>query len=171
MDDLEKLIGKSISEIDSEILDAIESINIKVAILEYGYKNCRRRCAKTHFKLAPIDYNNLISFNDLIYFTKICIIWHYNGIITDLEFFDIEEDLELIKKDYDYIKKMIDTGNAHNLRAGDTKYLAAFRLNKEFTLSNKKVNKRVFVIKKTYLQKMLNEIIFNDLKLKEYKER
>ena len=40
MDDLESLIGKSINEIDSEIIKAIESINIKVAILEYTYKNC-----------------------------------------------------------------------------------------------------------------------------------
>ena len=158
MDDLENLIGKSINEIDSEIIEAIESINIKVAILEYTYKNCGRRYPKTHFKLAPIDYNDLISFKNLINFNRICIIWHYNGIITDLEFFDITEDMNSIKGDYDYIKKMIDTGQAHNLRAGDTKYLAAFRLNEEISLADKKINKRVFVIKKTYLQKMLNEL-------------
>ena len=158
MDELENLIGKSISEIDSEIIDSIESIDIKVAILEYTYKNCGRRCPKTHFKLALIDYNDLIGFSDLIYFDMICIIWHYNGIITDLEFFDITKELDLIKKDYDYIKGMIEENQAHNLRAGDTKYLAAFRLNETVTLANKKVNKREFVIKKTYLQKMLNEI-------------
>lgn len=158
MDDLESLIGKSINEIDSEIIKAIESINIKVAILEYTYKNCGRRYPKTHFKLAPIDYNGLISFKDLIDFDKICIIWYYNGIITDLEFFDITEDIDYIKNDYDYIRKMIDAGHAHDLRAGDTKYLAAFRLNEKVEFSNKKVNKRVFVIKKTYLQKMLNEL-------------
>ena len=158
MDDLENIIGKSVDEIDSDIIEAIESINIKVAILEYAYKNCGRRSPKTHFKLAPIDYNKIISFNDLISFNKICIIWHYNGIVTDLEFFDITEDMDSIKNDYDYIKETIDTNQAHNLRAGDTKYLAAFRLNEKVELADKKVNKRIFVIKKTYLQKMLNEL-------------
>ena len=162
MDDLEKLIGKSISEIDSEVINAIESINIKVAILEYSYKNCGRRYPKTHFKLAPIDYNNLIAFKELIDFNKICIIWHFNDIITDLEFFDITQDLDLIEKDYDYIKGMIDTNQAYDLRAGDTKYLAAFRLNDEEIINDRKINKRVFVLKKTYLQKMLNEIIITN---------
>ncbi|MCR5026241.1 MAG: hypothetical protein K6A34_02185 [Methanobrevibacter sp.] len=162
MDEFESLIGKSISDIDDEVIDAIESINIKVAILEYGYKNCRRRYPKAHFKLTSIDYNDLISFKELIDFNKICIIWYFNDIITDLEFFDITQDLDLIKKDYEYIKGMIDTNHAHNLRAGDTKYLAAFRLNEEEILNDRKINKRVFVFKKTYLQKMLNEIIITN---------
>ncbi len=158
MDEFESLIGKSVNEIDSKMIDDIEGINIKVAILEYTYKNCGIRSPKTHLKLAPIDYNEVISFKDLIFFNKICIIWYYNAIITDLEFFDITEDMDLIKKDYDYIKDMIEKGQAHNLRAGDTKYLAAFRLNETLTIANKKVNKRAFVFKKTYLQKMLNEL-------------
>lgn len=158
MDEFESLIGKSINEIDSEMIDDIEGINIKVAILEYTYKNCGIRSPKTHLKLASIDYNEVIGFKDLIFFNKICIIWHYNAIITDLEFFDITGDMDLIKNDYDYIKGMIENNQAHNLRAGDTKYLAAFRLNETVTLSDKKVNKRAFVFKKTYLQKMLNEI-------------
>ena len=158
MDRLENLIGKSVNEIDSEIIDDLESINIRVAILEYKYKNCGIRYPKTHFKLTPIDYNNLMDFKELINFNKMCIIWHFNDIITDLEFFDITGDLDLIEKDYDHIRDMVEANQAHNLRAGDTKYLAAYRLNEEMTFDDKKVNKRVFVFKKTYLQKMLNDI-------------
>ena len=159
MNRLEGLIGKSVDEIDCEIITSLNEINIKAAILEYKYQNCGRRYPSSHFKLAPIDYNNIIDFKELIYFTKICIIWYYNGIITDLEFFDITDDMNQIKKDYDYIRAMIENNKAHELRLGDTKILAAYRSNEEIILSNdKKTVKRAFVFKKIYLKKILNEI-------------
>ena len=62
MDELESLIGKSIFEINSEIIDSLKSINFKVAIVEYKYKNCGVRNPIESLKLAPIDYNDVISF-------------------------------------------------------------------------------------------------------------
>jgi hypothetical protein len=161
MDELESLIGKSIFEIDSEIIKNLESINFKVAVLEYKYKNCGVRYPVNQLKLALIDYTNVITFDELINFDKIFIFWHFKEQITDLEIFDISSDLNNIKSDYDLIVSKIKNGQAHNIRQGDTKFLAAKRLDETVFINDKKVNKREFVLKKTYLQKILKEIKFN----------
>ena len=103
MDELEQLIGKSITEIDSDIINALESIDIKTAILEYKYKNCGVRYPSNSLKLIDMDYENIISFENLFYFDKIFVFWHFDGIITDLELFDISPDKDLLEKDYDLI--------------------------------------------------------------------
>ena len=161
MDELESLIGKSIFEIDSEIIKNLESINFKVAVLEYKYKNCGVRYHVNPLKLALIDYKNVITFDELINFDKIFTFWHFKEQITDLEIFDISLDLNNIKSDYDLIVSKIKNGQAHNIRQGDTKFLAAKRLDETVFINDKKVNKREFVLKKTYLQKILKEIKFN----------
>ena len=65
--------------------------------------------------------------------------------------------------DYYKIKKAIDNGEAHKLREGDTKYLGASRLNEKVPQPNsdKLANRRELVLKKKYLQKILNELGFN----------
>ena len=158
MDELESLVGKSIFDIDRDIVDALESINIKVAVLEYKYKNCGMRYPIETLNLAPIDYSEVISFDDLINFEKIFIFWHFNNQITDLELFNITDDLDNIKNDYLLITKKIENNQSSNIRQGDTKFLAAKRLNKTVEVNNKSVNKREFVFTKRYLQKILNDI-------------
>lgn len=160
MDELESLVGKSIFDIDRDIVDALESINIKVAVLEYKYKNCGMRYPIETLKLADIDYGDVISFDDLIDFEKIFVFWHFNNQITDLELFNITDDLDYIKNDYLLITKKIENNQSSNIRQGDTKFLAAKRLNETVEVNNKSVNKREFVFTKKYLQK-----IFNDIKL------
>ena len=80
--------------------------------------------------------------------------------ITDIEVYDIFDDLEVLLNDYEHIIKLIDSGEAHNLRQGDTKYLGASRLNGKVPQPNndKPAQKREFVLNKFYLQKILNEI-------------
>lgn len=158
MDELESLVGKSIFDIDRDIVDALESINIKVAVLEYKYKNCGMRYPIETLKLADIDYGDVISFDDLINFEKIFIFWHFNNQITDLELFNITDDLDNIKNDYLLITKKIENNQSSNIRQGDTKFLAAKRLNETVEVNNKSVNKREFVFTKRYLQKILNDI-------------
>ena len=160
MDELESLVGKYIFDIDRDIVDALESINIKVAVLEYKYKNCGMRYPIETLKLADIDYGDVISFDDLIDFEKIFVFWHFNNQITDLELFNITDDLDNIKNDYLLITKKIENNQSSNIRQGDTKFLAAKRLNETVEVNNKSVNKREFVFTKKYLQK-----IFNDIKL------
>ena len=157
MDSFERLIGKSIDE-----LDLNESTNFFIALLEYDIKHCGKRYPSSKYKLADIDYFNLISFSQLFKYESILIIWYCNGIITDLEIYYLSNDFNILFEDYYIIKKAIDNGLAHKLTEGDTKFLGAARLNEKVSqpFSDALANKREFVLKKKYLQKIINEIPF-----------
>ncbi|WP_407410900.1 hypothetical protein [Methanobrevibacter sp.] len=157
MDSFEALIGKNINEV---VLN--ESTTFFIAPLEYFYKNCGKRYPASKFKLADLDYFNLIEFYELFKYESILIIWYCNDIITDLELYYLSNDFDVLFGDYYIIKKAIDRGEAHKLREGDTKYLGASRLNEKVPQPNsdKLANKRELVLKKKYLQKILNELGF-----------
>lgn len=157
MDSFKHLIGKSINEIDLD-----ESPDFFIATLEYNTKHCGRRYPSSKFRIADLDYFNLISFSELFRRDKIVIIWYYNDIITDLEFYHLTNDFDILFMDYYTIKKAIDDGLAHTLTEGDTKYLGASRLNEKVAQPNsdRLANRREFVLKKKYLQKIINEISF-----------
>jgi len=158
MDSFEALIDKNISDV---VLN--ESKTFFVAPLEYLYKNCGMRYPASKFKLADLDYFNFISFSELFKYESILIVWHDStGLITDLEHYFLTNDFDVLFKDYYYIKKAIDNGEAHKLREGDTTYLGASRLNDKVAQPNSDIlaNKREIVLKKKYLQKILNEIRF-----------
>lgn len=156
MDSFEALVGKNINDV---VLN--ESATFFIAPLEYFYKNCGRRYPASKYKLADLDYFNLIDFSELFRHESVLLIWHDStGLITDLEHYYLSNDFDVLFSDYYYIKKAIDEGNAHKLREGDTKYLGASRLSEKVAQPNseKLANKRELVLKKKYLQKMLNEI-------------
>ena len=158
MDSFEQLIGKNIDDVDLN-----ESPNFFLAPLKYSTKNCGRRYPSSKYKLADIDYFNLISFSELFKKDTIMIIWfNEGGIITDLEIYHLSNDFDILFKDYYRIKKAIDNGEAHKLTEGDTTYLGASRLNEKVSQPNsdRMANKREFVLKKKYLQKIINEIDF-----------
>ena len=158
MDSFEALIGKNINDV---VLN--ESTTFFVAPVEYFYKNCGKRYPASKFKLADLDYFDLIEFIDLFKFEAILIICYCNEIITDLELYYLSNDFDVLLMDYYKIKKAIDNGEAHKLREGDTKYLGASRLNEKVPQPNsdKLANRRELVLKKKYLQKILNELGFN----------
>jgi hypothetical protein len=159
MDSFEQLIGKNIDEVS---LDESND-SFFIAPLEYKYKLCGRKYPASKFKLADIDYFDLISFSDLFSREAILIIWHdESGIITDLEIYHLTNDLEVLLNDYEHIRKCIDDGKAHLLREGDTNYLGASRLNEKVAQphSDWPADKREFVLKKKYLQKIINEISY-----------
>ena len=155
MDSFEALVGKNINDV---VLN--ESTTFFIAPLEYFYKNCGRRYPAGKFKLADLDYFDMIDFSDLFRFEAILIIWYFEDVITDLELYYLSNDFDILFKDYYYIKKTIDKGEAHKLREGDTKYLGASRLSDKVDQPNsdKLANKRELVLKKKYLQKMLGEL-------------
>ena len=158
MDSFEALIGKNIKDVALN-----ESENFFLAPLEYFYKNCGRRYPASKYKLADLDYFNLISFSDLFRHESVLIIWYdETGLITDLELYYLSNDFDVLFEDYYYIKKAIDDGEAHKLREGDTKYLGASRLVEKVAQPNsdKPANRRELVLKKKYLQKILNEMNF-----------
>lgn len=155
MDSFEALIGKNINDV---VLN--ESATFFVAALEYHYKNCGRRYPAGKFKLADLDYFDLIEFSNLFKYEAILIIWYYDDIITDLELYYLSNDFDVLALDYYKIKKAIDNGDAHKLREGDTKYLGAARLDEMVCQPNSEVmaNKRELVLKKRYLEKIINEM-------------
>ena len=92
------------------------------------------------------------------------IIWYNeDGIITDLEIYYLSNDFDVLFRDYHYIKKAIDKGEAHKLTEGDTKYLGASRLNEKVPQPNseKLANKRELVLKKKFLQKIIQCLQLN----------
>lgn len=157
MDSFEALIGKNINEV---VLN--ESTTFFIAPLEYFYKNCGKRYPASKFKMADLDYFNMIDFSQLFRYESILIIWYCNDIITDLELYYLSNDFDVLFGDYYIIKKAIDRGEAHKLREGDTKYLGASRLNEKVPQPNsdKLANRRELVLKKKYLQKIINELGF-----------
>lgn len=157
MDSFEALVGKNINDV---VLN--ESDTFFVAPLEYFYKNCGKRYPASKLKLADLDYFDVIDFSELFKFEAILIIWYFEDVITDLELYYLSNDFDVLLMDYYRIKKSIDNGEAHKLREGDTKYLGASRLNEKVPQPNseKLANKREFVLKKKYLQKILNDMGF-----------
>ncbi|MBQ2832078.1 hypothetical protein [Methanobrevibacter sp.] len=156
MDSFKELIGRNVDEIRLD-----ESEDFIFAKLGYIYKNCGRRYPASKFKLASLDYFNLISFSDLFKKEALFIIWFDESrLITDLEVYYLSNDFDVLFGDYYIIKKAIDLGEAHKLREGDTKYLGASRMKEKVPQPNndKLANKRELVLKKKYLEKIINEI-------------
>ena len=158
MDSFEDLIGMNISDIDLDESDDF------IFSLGYKYKNCGMRYPASKLKLADLDYFDFIEFSELFKSESIFLIWHdESGIITDLEIYYLSDDFDVLFIDYYKIKKAVDNGEAHKLREGDTKYLGASRLSDKVPQPNSSefANKRELVLKKKYLQKILNEISFD----------
>ena len=156
MDSFEALIGKDINDVTLN-----ESTTFFIAPLKYSTKLCGRRYPSTKLKIADLDYFNLISFSELFKKEAILIVWYNeDNIITDLEIYYISNDFDVLFMDYYKIKKAIDEGKAHNLTEGDTRYLGAARLDEKVPQPNSErlANKRELVLKKKYLQKIINEI-------------
>ncbi len=155
MDSFKQIIGKNINEVDLD-----ESPDFFIDALEYDTKLCGKRYSSSKFKIADLDYFNMISFSELFRKDKIVIIWYHDDIITDLEFYHLENDFDVLFSDYYIIKKAIDNGLAHELTEGDTRYLGASRLAEKVSQPNSErlANKRELVLKKKYLQKIINEI-------------
>jgi len=152
INDAENLLFKSINDIPQSFFKYL---------ISYKFKNCGKRYPTSNFKLSEIDYFNPIPFEDLFSERKMLFLWYNeNSMITDIEVYDIFDDIEVLLNDYEHIIKLIDSGEAHNLRQGDTKYLGASRLNGKVPQPNndRSAQKREFVLNKFYLQKILNEI-------------
>lgn len=159
MDSFKDLIGRNVDEIDLD-----ESDDFIFVKLGYNTKLCGMKYPASKLKLADLDYFNMISFSELFKKEALFIIWHNgDGTITDLEIYYMSNDFDRLFLDYYKIKKAIDSGEAHMLTEGDTKYLGASRCAEKVSQPNsdKLANRRELVLKKKYLQKIINEISIN----------
>lgn len=154
MDSFEALIGKNINETTLN-----ESETFFIAPLRYSTKVCGKRYPSDKFRIADLDYFNLISFSKLFKKEALLIVWYDElGTITDLEIYYLSNDFDILFKDYYIIKKAVDNGEAHKLREGDTRYLGASRLDEKVPQPNsdKLANKREFVLKGFVINSNIN---------------
>ena len=159
MDSFEQLIGMNVDEIDLD-----ESDDFILAKIPYNTKHCGKRYPSSKLKLADLDYYNLIDFSLLFKKETLFIIWYgEDRLVSDLEIYHLSNDFDVLLCDYYTIKKAIDDGCAHKLTEGDTRYLGASRLEEKVAQPNsdKLANKRELVLKKKYLQKIIDEISYN----------
>ena len=159
MDSFEQLIGMNVDEIDLD-----ESDDFILAKIPYNAKHCGKRYPSSKLKLADLDYFNLIDFSLLFKKETLFIIWYgEDRLVSDLEIYHLSNDFDVLLCDYYTIKKAIDDGCAHKLTEGDTRYLGASRLEEKVAQPNsdKLANKRELVLKKKYLQKIIDEISYN----------
>ena len=157
MDSFKHHIGKNVDEVDLD-----ESSDFILAKIGYWYKNCGMRYSAQKLKLSDLDYFDMVSFSDLFSSEVLFIIWYEceSRIITDLEIYYLSNDFDVLFRDYYKILSAVRSGNAHNLREGDTRYLGASRLSEKVPQPNsdKLANKREIVLKKKYLDRILGEI-------------
>ena len=113
---------------------------IGVELKVTGYKKTKTGLlrAKERVSLSKIDYNTIIyedyEFSKLISKNKnILFIWYLyekgkdigDFKITNYQLYDMGQDEEIIKNDFNIIKQKVKDGLAHELSEGDTSYLGA----------------------------------------------
>ena len=158
MDSFKQLIGSNVDEIDLD-----ESDDFILAKIPYNTKHCGKKYPSSKLKLADLDYFNLIDFSRLFKKETLFIIWYgEDRLVSDLEIYHMSNDFDVLFCDYYKIKKAIEDGRAHKLTEGDTRYLGASRLEEKVAQPNsdKLANKRELVLKKKYLQKIIDEISY-----------
>lgn len=154
-----KQLEKPYEKAVSGMLDFNDS-SVRIAVLEYGIKGCGKRYPREKVYLEEIDFFSVAGFEDLFYFEKLLIFWHREGMVTDIEIYDIRNDLHALKDDYDIIVEKIANGSAHLLSEGDTVLLGAGLAGGKCKApdSDRTARCRAFVLKKRYLQKIIDEL-------------
>ena len=113
---------------------------IGVELKVTGYKKTKKGLlsAKERVKLSKIDFNTIVNeeyeYSHLISKNKkILFIWYLyekgkdigDFLITDYQLYDMSQDEEIFRNDFNIIKEKIKSGHAHELSEGDTSYLGA----------------------------------------------
>lgn len=115
-----------------------EDLGIELKVTGYVKNKNGSLRAKERIKLSKIDYNTIVketyeSSHLLGKCKEMLIIWyHYvpkcdygDFKITDFQIYDMSQDEDIFKHDFDLIKEKVITGKAHELSEGDTSYLGA----------------------------------------------
>lgn len=154
-----------------------DNIGIELKVSGYILTKKGEKRAKERLVLSKIDYNKIIGeefeFSKLISKNKkILIIWyHYEKgkdpadfLITDYQLYDMEQDIDIIKNDFEMIRDKVDAGNAHELSESDTAFLGACtkaRTSKDRTRqphSTIPAKPRAFSLKQGYINGILSNL-------------
>lgn len=130
------------------IIDYVKENNIKFEASSFWKKNASLLLMFYLYEENSIDFNFLI----------------INSVIHDFP----EEDLEIIKKDWNYITNKIKIGEAHHLSEGDTMYLGACTKGANSNsyrtqpFSSEKARQRAFCLKNSYLNQIIRRNFINE---------
>lgn len=163
--------------LNSDARADFDNIGIELKVSGYVLTKKGEKRAKERLVLSKIDYDKIIEeefeFSKLISKNKkILIIWyHYEKgknpadfLITDYQLYDMEQDIDIIKNDFERIKNKIDAGNAHELSESDTSFLGACtkaRTSKDRTRQpNSEIlaKPRAFSLKQGYINGILSNL-------------
>lgn len=115
-----------------------EELDIELKVTGYVKNKNGSLRAKERLVLSKIDFNNIInetfeSSHVLGKCRNLLIIWYEydktkqakDFLITDYQLYDMNQDKEIFKNDFEIIKGKVLAGKAHELSEGDTSYLGA----------------------------------------------
>lgn len=166
-------------DINSNSVPDFEEVGIELKTTPYKINKNKSKSAKERLVLTMINYLNIIdeNFDDSHLLEKcqllLLIFYLYNKEIDKLDYqinyVDLfsfpENDIKIIKSDFEKIKKKIADGEAHNLSEGDTLYLGACTKSSSSKDRRKQPNSKIkakpraFCLKSSYMTCILNNYV------------
>lgn len=164
-------------ELNSNPTADFEELGIELKVTGY-VKNTKGYRAKERLSLSMIDYEKIIfeeySFSKLLFKNKrLLMIWYEyekgkdkgDFVITHYNLYDMSQDEEIFKNDFNLIKQKVLDGKAHLLSEGDTSYLGACTKGGKESKPRKQPNSsilakpRAFSLKNSYLSGVFRTVI------------
>lgn len=162
-------------------------LGVELKVTAYK-KNKNSISAKERISLSKIDYNKIVNeefeYSKLISKnSKILIIWYEyekgkdigDFKITDYQLYEMKQDEEVFRNDFNIIKNKVLAGKAHELSEGDTSYLGACTKSSKSTdrtsqpFSNEPAKPRAFSLKNSYVTGILRNHLQNEQQTKQFK--
>ena len=162
-------------------------LGVELKVTAYK-KNKNSISAKERISLSKIDYNKIVNeefeYSKLISKnSKILIIWYEyekgkdigDFKITDYQLYEMKQDEEVFRNDFNMIKNKVLAGKAHELSEGDTSYLGACTKSSKSTdrtsqpFSNEPAKPRAFSLKNSYVTGILRNHLQNEQQTKQFK--
>lgn len=165
---------------NSESRPDFDEAGVELKVTPYKYNSKNEKVAKERLVISMIDYMNVVNevFDDSHLWLKarlmLLIYYLYQKEIRDrldyrIDYVSLftppEEDLAIIKSDFEKIVNKIKAGKAHELSEGDTMYLAACTKSSDSSVrrvqpySDIPAKPRAFSFKSSYMTYVLNNYI------------
>lgn len=164
-------------ELNSDPTADFEELGIELKVTGY-VRNSKGYRAKERLSLSMIDYEKIIfeeyNFSKLLFKNKrLLMIWYEyekgknkgDLVITHYNLYDMNQDEEIFRNDFNLIKQKILDGKAHLLSEGDTSYLGACTKGGAQSKPRKQPNStvlakpRAFSLKNSYLSGVFRTVI------------
>lgn len=175
-------------ELNSNPTADFEGLGIELKVTGY-VKNTKGYRAKERLSLSMIDYEQIIfedyDFSKLLFKNqRLLMVWYEyekekdkgDFVITHYNLYDMSQDEEIFRNDFNIIKKKIIEGKAHLLSEGDTSYLGACTKGGTQSKPRKQPNSdilakpRAFSLKNSYLTGIFRNLLDHSIVIGEKKQ-